>query len=153
MKKSILAMVLVLAVACTASPEMSKAMMAIMENGKASKGLITLATTGNPKALRKELGGKIMSSDKIAKRAAKLLDLKKKEHLAPKALLTPDGDIYAMVAPTITKDNFIYIHKGNIMRMDVGNSEGTNKPFVVKDIVEDGGTNIFVEFWYWLTNW
>lgn len=152
MKKSILIMTLVLTVACTVSPEMSKAMMAIMENGKASKGLIILATTGNPKQLHKEIGGKIMSSAKVAERAASLLDLEKKEHLAPKALMAPNGDIYAMVAPTITKDHFIYIHKGNVTRMDVGNSEGTNKPTVVTDIVEDGGTNIFGEFWLWLTN-
>jgi len=46
-----------------------------------------------------------------------------------------------LVAPTITKDNFILVdHKGQARRMDVRDSEGHRMPFVVQTIVEDGGT-------------
>ena len=132
--------------ACAAermAPEMTK--------GTASKGLITLATTGKPAALKREIGGKIISSAALQKRAGKVLDLKKDEHLAPKALVLNDGRIYAMVAPTITKDNFIFVDKNNnLMRMDVGFTEGHRKPFVVNEIVGDGGTPWYTEFWYWL---
>lgn len=38
-----------------------------------------------------------------------MLNLEKEEHLAPKALVTPTGETNAMVAPTITKDNFILV--------------------------------------------
>jgi hypothetical protein len=41
----------------------------------------------------------------------------------------------------------------NVMRMDVGATEGHYKPFAVLTIVEDGGTPWYVELWYWLTNW
>ena len=63
-----------------------------------------------------------------------LLNVAEGEHLAPKALMV-DGTIYAMVAPTITKDNFVLVtDDGVARRMDVGNSEGTNEPFVVTEI-------------------
>ena len=59
-----------------------------------------------------------------------------------------------MVAPTLTKDNFIFVDRmGNAKRMDVGATEGHYEPFVVQSIVEDGGTPWYVELWYWLTNW
>lgn len=144
MKKSLFSLALLLA-ACTAMPEMSLAVQ-----GKASKGLITLATTGNPKPLHKELGGKIVSSKDLGKKAKSLL--KKKEHLAPKALITRNGDMYAMVAPTITKDHFIYVHKGNIMRMDVGFTEGTNNPSVVTTIIADGGASWWEQLGHWWDN-
>ena len=124
--------------------------------GTASEALITLATTGNPDALHKELGGQVVASSDLENKVgkitmAKLLDLDKKEHLAPKALIAPTGEWYAMVAPTITKDNFILVdNTGMARRMDVGASEGTNKPFVVTEIMEDGGTPWYKEFWYWL---
>ena len=119
---------------------------------KASPGLITLATTGNPKPLQAELGGEIIDSGDLMGEAAGLLDLGKDEHLAPSALVTPDGETYAMVAPTITKDNFIFKNaSGQIMRMDVGSNEGHHMPFVVNEIMEDGGTPWYVEFWYWVT--
>ncbi|UVT20266.1 MAG: hypothetical protein H8K03_21270 [Nitrospira sp.] len=93
--------------------------------GKASDALVTLATTGNPEPLRTELGGTVISSDDLQKKANTLMKLQKMEHLAPKALVTPTGDTYAMVAPTITKDNFILADRqGNVFRVDVGDSEG-----------------------------
>ena len=117
----------------------------------ASDALVTLATTGNPDPLHKELGGTVISSAELRKRVGSLLNLEKMEHLAPKSLVTPTGETYAMVAPTITKDNFILVgSKGNVMRMDVGASEGHRTPFVVREIMEDGGTPWYKEFWYWL---
>ena len=69
------------------------------------------------------------------------------------ALVTPEGETYAMVAPTITKDNFIFVDSaGEVMRMDVGDTEGHRLPFVVQEIVEDGGTPWYVQFWHWITN-
>jgi hypothetical protein len=123
-------------------------------SGTASAALVTLATTGNPEPLQAELGGNITSSEELQGKVGRLLKLDKDEHLAPKALVTPNGETYAMVAPTITKDNFIFVDRmGNTMRMDVGATEGHHKPFVVQTIVEDGGTPWYVELWYWLTNW
>ena len=120
--------------------------------GKASEALVTLATTGNPDPLQAELGGTVMSSEELQKKVGNLLNLEKEEHLAPKALVTPTGETYAMVAPTITKDNFILVdNQGQARRMDVGDSEGHQMPFVVKEIVEDGGTPWYVEFWHWIT--
>ena len=125
---------------------MSKTMMK-----GASSGLITLATTGNPSRLQGELGGTIIDSTMLMAEAEGLLNREKDEHLAPKALVTPNGDTYAMVAPTITQDNFIFKDAaGNIMRMDVGANEGHHMPFVVNEIMEDGGTPWYKEFWYWL---
>ncbi len=121
-------------------------------SGGASDALVTLATTGNPGPLHAELGGTVISSEALQKKVGSLLKLEKQEHLAPKALVTPNGETYAMVAPTITKDNFILVDsQGNVMRMDVGNTEGHRMPFVVQQIVEDGGTAWYVEFWYWIT--
>jgi len=81
-----------------------------------------------------------------------LIDLNKQEHLAPKVLVTPGGEMYAMVAPTITKDNFIFVdNRGNAVRMDVGSTEGHRMPFIVQSIQEDGGTAWYVELWYWIT--
>ena len=120
--------------------------------GKASEALVTLATTGNPDPLQAELGGTVMSSEALQKKVGNLLNLEKEEHLAPKALVTPTGETYAMVAPTITKDNFILVdNQGQARRMDVGDSEGHHMPFVVQTIVEDGGTPWYVEFWHWIT--
>ncbi len=117
----------------------------------ASQALIILATTGDPVPLRREIGGKITSSTQLQKRVGTLLDLEKKEHLAPKALITKDGRIFAMVAPTITKDNFIFVDKdNNIRRMDVGYTEGHKKPFVVTEIIEDGGASYLAQFGHWL---
>jgi hypothetical protein len=93
-----------------------------------------------------------MSSEEFQKEAGNLLNLEKEEHLAPKALVAPTGETYAMVAPTITKDNFILVDsQGQARRMDVGDSEGHHMPFVVQTIVEDGGTPWYVEFWNWIT--
>ena len=120
--------------------------------GKASDALVTLATTGNPDPLHTELGGTVISSEDLQKRANTSMKLQKTEHLAPKALVTPTGDIYAMVAPTITKDNFILADtNGNVFRIDVGDSEGHRMPFVVESVVADGGTPWYVEFWRWIT--
>ena len=120
---------------------------------KASSGLITLATTGNPFPLRGELGGKVISSAKLQEKSGKVLDLAQKEHLAPKALVLADGSMYAMVAPTITKDNFIYVGtEGKLMRMDVGETEGHRMPFVVREIVEDGGASIWAQIGHWFNN-
>ncbi|MDR4484120.1 MAG: hypothetical protein R3B95_13040 [Nitrospirales bacterium] len=120
--------------------------------GTASPALVTLATTGNPDPLQAELGGTVMSSEDLQKKVGNLLNLEKEEHLAPKALVTPTGETYAMVAPTITKDNFILVDsQGQARRMDVGDSEGHHMPFVVQEIVEDGGTPWYVEFWHWIT--
>jgi hypothetical protein len=125
--------------------------------GVASAGLIQLATTGNPEGLNGELGGEIDESSIVAQAVGQtaldgLLDIANDEHLAPKALRAPTGEIYAMVAPTITKDNFILVTTdGKARRMDVGASEGTNRPFQVTEIVGDGGTPWYVEFWYWLS--
>lgn len=120
--------------------------------GKASDALVTLATTGNPEPLHAELGGTVISSEELQKKANASMKLQKTEHLAPKALVTPAGETYAMVAPTITKDNFILAdNKGNVLRVDVGDSEGHRMPFVVNTIVEDGGTPWYVEFWRWIT--
>jgi len=147
-KTSALTLALALAVAVPAdATDMSSSV-----SGSASDALVTLATTGNPEPLRLELGGTVISSQELQDKAAGLLNLDKQEHLAPKALVTPDGQTYAMVAPTITKDNFILVdNHGNLMRMDVGNTEGHRMPFVVQNIVEDGGTVWYVELWYWIT--
>lgn len=127
---------------------------ALTASGTASDALVTLATTGNPEPLQAELGGDITSSEELQGKVGHLLKLDENEHLAPKALITPNGETYAMVAPTITKDNFIFADRmGNVMRMDVGATEGHYKPFVVLTIVEDGGTPWYVELWYWLTHW
>lgn len=120
------------------------------EGKTASKGLIRLATTGDPRPLQRELGGKLASTDKIAGRVKDLLQ--SGEHLAPKYLITPNGDIYAMVAPTITKDHFIFIRGDSVTRFDVGFTEKTNKPFPVKDIMEDGGASIFEQLGHWWDN-
>jgi len=123
----------------------------------ASAGLIQLATTGNPEGLQAELGGEITESAVIMQRSGApalnaLLMVDEGEHLAPMALVAPSGAIYAMVAPTITKDHFIVVTlAGEPYRMDVGSTEGTNMPFVVTEIESDGGTPWYVEFWYWLT--
>lgn len=123
-----------------------------LNSDSASNSLVTLATTGNPGPLHAEFGGTIIPSAELQERAAGLLNLEKKEHLAPKALVTPNGETYAMVAPTITKDNFIFVDSmGRVTRMDVGHTEGHHKPFVVRQIVEDGGTAWYVEFWYWIS--
>lgn len=120
--------------------------------GTASNALVTLATTGNPDPLQAELGGTVISSEDLQKKVGHLLNLEKQEHLAPKALVTPTGETYAMVAPTITKDNFILVDsQGQARRMDVGDSEGHHMPFVVQEIVEDGGTPWYVELWHWIT--
>ncbi|MBX3335471.1 MAG: hypothetical protein KF876_15190 [Nitrospira sp.] len=120
--------------------------------GKASDALITLATTGNPEPLHAELGGTVISSDDLQKKANAMMKLQKMEHLAPKALVAPNGEVYAMVAPTLTKDNFIFAdNQGNVVRVDVGDSEGHRMPFVVENVVEDGGTPWYVEFWRWIT--
>jgi hypothetical protein len=121
-------------------------------SGKASDALVTLATTGNPDPLHIELGGTVISSEELQKQANASLKLQKAEHLAPKALVTPTGEIYAMVAPTITKDNFILADRqGNLLRVDVGDSEGHRMPFVVETVVADGGTPWYIEFWRWIT--
>lgn len=126
-------------------------------SGKASAGLTQLATTGNPEGLHGELGGEIRDSGVVASTVGRasldgLLDVAREEHLAPKALVAPTGEIYAMVAPTITKDNFILVTAdGRARRMDVGASEGTHRPFQVVTIVDDGGTPWYTEFYYWLT--
>lgn len=121
-------------------------------SGKASDALVTLATTGNPDPLHAELGGTVISSEDLRKKATASMKLQKTEHLAPKALVAPNGDVYAMVAPTVTKDNFILADsRGNVLRVDVGDSEGHRMPFVVETIVEDGGTPWYVEFWRWIT--
>ncbi|MDA9368186.1 hypothetical protein N9R27_01690 [Flavobacteriaceae bacterium] len=125
--------------------------------GTASAGLIQLATTGNPEGLYAELGGEVVASAIVGETAGQasvdaLLMLDQDEHLAPMALVAPTGEIYAMVAPTITKDNFIIVTAaGEAVRMDVGFVEGTNMPFRVTEIVSDGGTAWYVEFWNWLT--
>ena len=120
--------------------------------GKASDALVTLATTGNPEPLHAELGGTVVSSENLQKKANALMKLDQTEHLAPKALVAPNGDVYAMVAPTLTKDNFILADgQGNVLRVDVGDSEGHHIPFVVENVVEDGGTPWYVEFWRWIT--
>jgi hypothetical protein len=120
--------------------------------GKASDALVTLATTGNPEPLHAEIGGTVISSEELQQKAGALMKLQNTEHLAPKALVAPNGEVYAMVAPTITKDNFILADsQGNVLRVDVGDSEGHRMPFVVENIVEDGGTPWYVEFWHWIT--
>lgn len=143
---STLALVLALA-----SPSYAAELPATL-SGKASDALVTLATTGNPDPLHAELGGRVISSEELQKKATASLKLQKTEHLAPKALVTATGDTYAMVAPTITKDNFILADsQGNLLRVDVGDSEGHRMPFVVETIVADGGTPWYIEFWRWIT--
>jgi len=124
--------------------------------GVASEGLILLATTGNPDPLQKEIGGNVVASSELeaklgAKTMAALLKLDKNEHLAPKSLIAPTGEWYNMVAPTITKDNFILVDKtGVARRMSVGAVAGDNRPTIVAQVQEDGGTPWYVEFWYWV---
>jgi len=124
--------------------------------GIASAGLVRLATTGNPEGLHDEIGGRIEDSRIIAQTVGQatldeLLETGQDEHLAPKALVAPSGELYAMVAPTITKDNFVLVTAdGRALRMDVGESEGTHRPFRVTKVVGDGGTPWYVEFWHWL---
>ena len=71
--------------------------------GTASDALVTLATTGNPDPLQAELGGTVMSSEDLQMKVGHLLNLEKDEHLAPKALVTPTGETYAMVAPPLPR--------------------------------------------------
>lgn len=116
----------------------------------ASAALITLATTGNPVPLRNEMGGAVVDSSPLNATSV----LQKEEHLAPKAL-SLEGDIFvAMVAPTVTKDNFVVITKGRAKRFDVGHTEGHNMPFAVKDVdsVKDGGASIFEQIGHWFDN-
>lgn len=116
----------------------------------ASAALITLATTGNPVPLRDELGGTIVESSEISAESV----LTGEEHLAPKALLLDDGTLVAMVAPTITKDNFVVQVNGEIKRLDVGHTEGHHEPFEVTDVasVTDGGASIFEQLGHWFEN-
>ena len=92
------------------------------------------------KGYTKELGGEVVDSSVIAETAGQdalnaLLMTDMDEHLAPKALVAPSGEIYAMVAPTITKDNFVLVTRGGeAIRMDVGATEGTNQPFQVTEV-------------------
>ncbi|MDR4459330.1 MAG: hypothetical protein MRJ67_02235 [Nitrospirales bacterium] len=148
--QSTITMITALALAVAAPAYANELPTTVM--GTASPALVTLATTGNPDPLQAELGGTVMSSEDLQMKVGNLLDLEKQEHLAPKALVTPTGETYAMVAPTITKDNFILVDsQGQARRMDVGDSEGHHMPFVVQEIVEDGGTPWYVEFWHWIT--
>ncbi|MGD9852866.1 MAG: hypothetical protein AB7T38_16565 [Nitrospirales bacterium] len=148
--QSTLAIMTALALAMAAPAYANELPSTVM--GKASEALITLATTGNPDPLQAELGGTVISSEDLQRKVGNLLNLEKEEHLAPKALVTPTGETYAMVAPTITKDNFILVDsQGQARRMDVGDSEGHRMPFVVQAIMEDGGTPWYVEFWHWIT--
>lgn len=126
--------------------------------GKASAGLVQLATTGNPAGFNQEMrGSSIVDSEVVAERAGQgaldaLLKIDEGEGLAPKALVTREGEIYAMIAPRITKDNFVLVNAGGeIFRMDVGSTEGTNLPYRVTKVVSDGGTPWYIELWYWLT--
>lgn len=124
--------------------------MATFTGITASAALIALATTGNPVPLQKELGGEIVSSDRISAETV----LSSEEHLAPKALLMRDGSLVAMVAPIITKDNFVVLSNGTVQRLDVGHTEGSNIPFVVHNImdVEDGGASIWEQIGHWFEN-
>ena len=117
----------------------------------ASAALITLATTGNPVPLKEELGGTVVPSSVIETSSSVLED---EEHLAPKALMMEDGTLIAMVAPTVTKDNFVIFSEGSIQRLDVGYTEGTNKPFLVKDVddVKDGGASALEKVGHWFQN-
>lgn len=51
----------------------------------------------------------MISSKGLQKKIGNQLNLEKQEHLPPKALVTPTGEQYAMVAPEITKDNFLLV--------------------------------------------
>jgi len=65
----------------------------------------------------------ILTQEGVNTNIGNLLILEKEEHLAPKALVTPTGETYAMLAPAITKNNFILVdHEGQTRRMDVGDS-------------------------------
>jgi len=124
--------------------------------GVASPGLILLATTGNPDPLKNEIGGTVVPSGDLeakvgARTLAGLLKLEKGEHLAPKSLIAPTGEWYNMVAPTITRDNFILVDKSGVARrMSVGAVAGDNRPAVVVQVHEDGGTPWYVELWYFI---
>ena len=112
----------------------------------AGAALVTLATTGAPGALQEELGGKIVDSSMVSAATMSLLDLDNDEHLAPKALVLEDGTAIVMVAPTITKDNFIVIDGMGATRLDAAQGEGEGgKIFKVSadNISEDGGANVF----------
>lgn len=124
--------------------------MATFIGSVASAALITLATTGNPSPLQEELGGTIIESNTIAAESV----LTGEEHLAPDALQLEDGTLIAMVAPTITKDNFVVVRDGEIQRLDVGFTEGTNTPFLVEDVadVTDGGASIIEQISHWFDN-
>ncbi|MDR4459326.1 MAG: hypothetical protein MRJ67_02215 [Nitrospirales bacterium] len=120
--------------------------------GKGSEALFTLATTANPAPLQAELEGTVISSEDLQKQVGNLLNRKKEEHLAPKTLVTPSGETYAMVASTITKDNFILVDsQGLVRRMNVGDSERYRMPFVVQTMVENGGSPWHVESRHWIT--
>lgn len=125
-------------------------MAATFIGSAASAALIALATTGNPVPLQGELGGEIVESSAI--NAASVLQAD--EHLAPKALKLEDGTMIAMVAPTITKDNFVVAENGEVRRLDVGNTEGTNIPFAVEDVesVKDGGASVWEQIGHWWEN-
>ena len=124
--------------------------MATFTGVVASAALLVLATTGDPVPLQKELGGKIVESSVIP--AATVLE--EGEHLAPSALQLEDGSIVAMVAPTVTKDNFVVFENGAVRRLDVGHTEGTNIPFAVADVdeVKDGGASIWSQIGHWFQN-
>ena len=86
----------------------------------ATAALITLATTGDPTALQKELGGEIRKN-LPTNRAV----LNQGEAYAPPALVV-NGTTYRMVAPIQTTDNFVIETNGLVVRMDAGVSEGDN---------------------------
>ena len=86
----------------------------------ATAALITLATTGDPAALQKELGGEIRKN-LPTNRAV----LNQGEAYAPPALVV-NGTTYRMVAPIETTDNFVIETNGLVVRMDAGVSEGDN---------------------------
>ena len=125
--------------------------MAVTFIGKAaSSALIALATTGNPVPLQGELGGEVVESSAIDAAAVLQAD----EHLAPKALRLEDGMLIAMVAPTITKDNFVVLENGAVRRLDVGHTEGTDIPFAVENVddVKDGGASVWEQIGHWFEN-
>lgn len=124
--------------------------MATFVGTAASAALVTLATTGNPVPLQAERGGRVIDSDGLDASSVLLAE----EHLAPKALRLDSNTYVAMVAPIITKDNFVVITNGRAQRLDVGHTEGTHVPFVVNDIeaVKDGGASIWEQIGHWFEN-
>ena len=106
-------------------------------------GLITLGTTGNAKPwsmekMGRDYKGKITGATVASGPFLRALTMEEKDMNAGFFGFAPevgyDGDfIFRMVAPSVTPDNFVVLHKptGALLRFDLGIDEGTKEVTLV----------------------